>query len=416
MARVAMIVWNDVRSDARVLKEAETLQTAGHAVTIFAIHTPGKTLKREILPSHVRVVRVRRGFGWNINRLALPDKRSRAGAPPSAVRRAAQLLYLLPRILTHVVILARMVGSRPDVIHSHDVNTLPTAWLASKLARAPLVYDAHEISTDREGYGNFRSAVTWVEKQLMPRAAAAITTTDARAKFFARAYGIQRPVVLQNRPRFSAEKYNDRIRRELALTEPWPIVLYQGTLQRGRGLERLIEAAARTVGTYFVFIGDGPLAGDLKQQAKRAELSERVHFIPTVSLGDLPSYTASADIGVQPIENTCLNHFTTDSNKLFEYVMGGLAVVASGMPEIRKIVADHDLGITVAPDDTEALTGAIQTLVRNEKLRGHYSKKARVAASTLNWEGQEHGLVDLYAYLLPSPAPTSERLKSVSGG
>ena len=96
-----------------------------------------------------------------------------------------------------------MVASRPDVVHAHDVNTLPTAWAAARRAGARLVYDAHEISTDREGYRELRGVIAWAEKRLMPRADATITTTEMRAKFFARAYGVPRPLVLQNRPRFA---------------------------------------------------------------------------------------------------------------------------------------------------------------------------------------------------------------------
>ncbi len=59
-----MIVWNDFRNDARVLKEAETLQAAGYSVTVFALHTPGVTEKKQTLASGVKVVRVLRSPLW----------------------------------------------------------------------------------------------------------------------------------------------------------------------------------------------------------------------------------------------------------------------------------------------------------------------------------------------------------------
>lgn len=43
MTRIAMLVWNEFRNDARVLKQAQTLQSAGYLVTVFALHTPGVT-------------------------------------------------------------------------------------------------------------------------------------------------------------------------------------------------------------------------------------------------------------------------------------------------------------------------------------------------------------------------------------
>ncbi|MCG6658042.1 glycosyltransferase family 4 protein [Halomonas campisalis] len=389
-----MLVWNTFQNDARVLNEAKTLARAGYQVTVHALALPGIAPRVETPEAGITVRRCGGGQGRKQIK--------------SAGGRSASWFSLLLQASSRTFALLQMgraaLRARPQVIHAHDVNVLPTAWLASKLAGAPLVYDAHEISTDREGYHAFRGLVAGLEKRIMPRAAGTITTTDARAKFFARAYGIPRPLVLQNRPRRVQPPRGNRIRDELGLSEPWPIVLYQGGLQPGRGLLRLVEAAADVPNAYFVFIGGGRQRRELGERAESLGLSHRVRFIPTVVLRELPSYTASADIGVQPIENTCLNHFTTDSNKLFEYVMAGLPVVASRLPEISRVVAPHDLGLLVPPGDTPALAAAIRRLVDEPSLRDEYRSRAALAAQSLNWEAQEQALVDLYARVLPAPS------------
>ena len=393
-----MIVWNEFRNDARVLKEAESLTAAGHRVIVHALHAPGVTQEREVVSTGVEVVRVARSPFWRLRRssTAAPVADGKIGRMGPAV----QALRIAARAWTHLVLLWRMVRLRADVVHAHDVNTLPTAWLAARLSGARLVYDAHEISTSREGYTSFRKLVGLVEKVLMPRADGTITTTEARAKFFARAYGIARPLVLQNRPREQRPQASERIRQELGLTEHWPIVLYQGGVQQGRGLERLVRVAAQVPGAYFVFIGGGRLDASLRRIAQELGIEDRVRFIPTVALADLPSYTASADIGVQPIENTCLNHYTTDSNKLFEYVQAGLPVIASDLPEIRRIVRQHDLGLLVPAGDSEALAVALRRMVRDTQLRARHAARARAAAPALSWEVQEHLLVELYGRIL----------------
>ena len=264
---------------------------------------------------------------------------------------------------------------------------------------AKLVYDAHEISTSREGYSSFRTMTACIERWLMPRAQGTITTTDARAKFFARAYKVARPTVLQNRPRHSAVDSSDTIRNTLGITDSAPIVLYQGGIQQGRGLDLLVRAAEKVDGAYFVFVGSGRLVRELEELTQELGIEQRVRFIPTVSLDELPHYTASADIGVQPIKNTCFNHFTTDSNKLFEYVMAGLPVIATNLPEIRKVITRFDLGSLVPPGDLEALMVAVQRLVSDSELRKRYAANARAASERLSWEEQEHKLVELYRHL-----------------
>ncbi|SDU25494.1 Glycosyltransferase involved in cell wall bisynthesis [Pseudomonas pohangensis] len=386
---VHMLVWNDFCNDARVLKEAQTLQAVGYSVVVHAVHVPGKTAQKEYLDD-----------GIEVRRVSLSPFKNKSGQSVADAQRQSLVVQVLSRVWAHLSMFRRLAFSRADVIHAHDVNTLPTAWLAAKVSRAKLVYDAHEISSSREGYTGVRTLVSCVERFLMPRAHGCITTTDMRAKFFARAYGIARPVVLQNRPRLSHVARSQRIKDELGLHEPWPVVVYQGGLQQGRGLERLVRVAANVPGAYFVFIGGGRLEAPLRKLADELELAHRVLFIPTVSLADLPEYSASADIGVQPIENTCFNHFTTDSNKLFEYVQARLPVVASAFPEIRRVLRTHDLGILVPAGNCEALEAALRELVVDETERRYYSARAQQAAAALSWESQEFVLIGLYDQIL----------------
>ena len=411
MARVSMIVWNTFQTDARVLKEAETLAGQGHHVTVFALLQPDETPEHETLAPGLDVVRISRTPLKALRRLFQPD----GSRPPrevaagvggafvdtplksSRLRRAGEILS---RSAIHVGLYRAMLASRPDVVHAHDVNTLPTAWRAARRTGARLVYDAHEISTDREGYRELRGLIAWAEKRLMPRADATITTTEMRAKFFARAYHMPRPLVLQNRPRFQDLSRGALIRDRLGLGEGLPIVLYQGGLQPGRGLEDLVAAMPELPPCHLVYIGGGRLLVPLKAMVAERGLGDRVHFVPTVPLSELLNWTASADIGVQPIRNTCLNHLSTDSNKLFEYAMAGLPVVASDFPEIRRVVRSHDIGLLFDPEIPGELAAALGRLVADEDLRVRLAANARASARALSWEAQEADLMQLYERVL----------------
>ncbi|MCP1727869.1 glycosyltransferase involved in cell wall biosynthesis [Natronospira proteinivora] len=419
MKQVSMVVWNTFETDARVLKEAQTLVEAGYRVTVCALHTPGVTEQRETLAEGIEVRRVlrspvmlipsrrRRVARWNAQQRAAAEEKTEAAssrqsvsppAPPNPGR-VRRFLSQCFRLNTQLLLLLALLRTRPDVVHAHDANTLVIGWLAARLSRARLVYDAHEISTDREGYAGVRRCIGTIEKRLMPRADATITTTDMRARFFARAYGVARPAILQNRPRYQVIEASKRLRERLSLKEDWPIIVYQGGLQAGRGLEDLVHAAAEVPEAYFVLIGGGQLTARLSGIAESLDLQARVFFIPTVPLSELLTYTASADIGVQPIRNTCLNHLSTDSNKLFEYAMAGLPVVASAFPEIRRIVQGHEIGRVYDPEQPGELARALNAMVGSAELRARYGANALAHRKALSWEAQEAVLVDLYAGL-----------------
>ena len=79
-------------------------------------------------------------------------------------------------------------------------------------------------------------------------------------------------------------------------------------------------------------LGGGRLAKQLKSLTKN--LGQAKIFFIAVPLSELPYYTASADIGLQVIENTCFNHFTTTQQNI-EYLW--LVLVISSAYRAQKI-------------------------------------------------------------------------------
>jgi glycosyltransferase involved in cell wall biosynthesis len=79
-------------------------------------------------------------------------------------------------------------------------------------------------------------------------------------------------------------------------------------------------------------------------------------------------------------------------------------VIASDLPEIARVVRQHDLGLLVKPGDTDSLVDALNELVQKPDLRVHYAANADRAAKRLNWEEQEQSLVAMYERILSKVA------------
>jgi glycosyltransferase involved in cell wall biosynthesis len=410
--RVCMLVWNGFVHDARITKEAETLIAHDYDVTVVAIQTPERPVASETLESGIHVVRVRRDCRWCRRLLFVPRWLARRIVPRRNISTAAPdekdpwseegaRPPWIHRVMSRVVELAvnwrlfrAAAAAKPTIVHANDVNVLAPAWLASRAGGAKLVYDAHEISADREGYHGIVWLVRGVERFLGGSASGFISTTDYRVNWFVENYGYENTLVLQNRPRYSRVARTDTLRRACGIDNDDPIVLYQGGLQWGRGCRNLIAAASDIDNINVVFLGGGGEEAVLRREAGGS--GARVYFHPTVSLKALPAFTASADIGIQTMRNTCLNHYSNDSNKLFEYIMAGLPVVASDFPEMRKIVRGHSVGLVVDPGDVKAIREAIQRLVTDRELYEACRANTFEAAREFSWETQEAAFARLY--------------------
>ncbi|MDD4170393.1 MAG: glycosyltransferase, partial [Desulfotomaculaceae bacterium] len=126
MFKVAMYVINNFTNDARVRREAATMANKGYQVTVIALKD-SETPAEEVIDNY-RVKRVR------------TYTRSLPRVP------GFQILKYLEFIIRAVLISLRL---RVDICHAHDLNALVPAYIASRLLKAYLIYDSHELATQR---------------------------------------------------------------------------------------------------------------------------------------------------------------------------------------------------------------------------------------------------------------------------
>jgi glycosyltransferase involved in cell wall biosynthesis len=422
-ARVCMFVYNNMLHDARVRKEARTLTAAGYEVTVLAVHDPGRTVREETVDG-IRIVRLsrsilgisRREIAARLRGQEVAPAASRAGAAGmqkstgqrkalrarllSAVETAVRLsVYPLRRVLVFCRFLRAALRTKADVYHAHDLNTLLMAWTVSRLRRKPLVYDTHEVATDRARM-KLRWWAAFLEGALIGRASRVICTTQTRADFTEKQYGIAPPVVLRNFPAYAEPEASTLMHERLGLPPEAKVVLYQGGVQPERGLEQLLDAAASIEDGVVVLLGSGRLKPALLARAGELGLEGRVYFHDAVHVGELPQWTACAYVGMQLLQNTCFNHYSSLSNKLLEYIMAGVPAIASDLPEMRRVIEDTGAGTVVDASEPKTIAGAINQLLANGELRERMSESAKAARGRYSWEREEHVLVALYASLL----------------
>jgi len=389
------MITQDIEVTRRILQEAHALAGVGYDVRILARAAGTKDHSGQVKGIPVEWVAVRGRdprFSW-LYHLAGLSRGSQAAALWGVLTgRNTFTRRALPRAL----------AARADIYHAHDLNNLEVAYRAANTHGAKLVYDAHELFPDMANRWVRLKRKSWLrlEAKLLPRADLSITVNELIAAEMARRHNVTPPLVLLNcpdpPPEFDPTAQYDLIRERITLPAESKIVLYQGWMSEGRGLENLVRAARLLVGgAAVVFMGYGEYEQALKSMAS-AEPEGRVHFLPAVPQNELLAYCASADVGVIPYQAVDLNNYYTSPNKLFDFIQAALPIVANDLPYLRKVIVGHDLGVVSNLNTPESYAQAINQVLTLPDNAAQIRSNLRKIAPNYTWQAQAEKLIAAY--------------------
>jgi len=342
MKRIIISVTNDLSADRRVLKVAHSCHHNGYEVLLI-----GRKLKNSLslrLP-------------FNYKRMRLVFNRS-------------VLFYAAYNIRMFFILLF----SKMDILLSNDTDTLPANFLVSKIRRKKLVFDAHELFPEVPELAHRpRVKQVWekIEDWIFPHLKHCYTVCQSIADHYNNKYNINMQVV-RNVP-----YYSEQTTPKLLDYSGRKIILYQGALNVGRGLEWIIDAMPFVENAVFVIIGDGDIANNLKERVNNLNLNEKVFFLGRISGSELQKYTPSADLGVCLLENRGLNYYYALPNRIFDYLHAGVPVLATDFPEIANIVKNNNTGILVNHYEPEYLAAVINDFFTKGFDTSHFAEIAK---------------------------------------
>ena len=363
MIKIISVVSNDIVTDNRIHKIAVSLGDNGYDVTIV-----GRQL-RDSLRLGERPYRTRRlKLFFNKGPLFYVNLNFRL------------LLYLL-----------RFKG---QIILSNDLDTLPACYIASKIKRNKLIFDSHELFSEVPELVH-RPAIKkiwlFLENYLLKRIQFGFTVCQSIADHYMQKYGVSFEVV-RNLARFRYNYEFDKIQKKSGEK----IIIYQGALNLGRGLELLIKSIQFIPNTKLWLIGGGDIEHILKKLVHDLKLADKVDFMGRISLEDLWNYTPLADVGVSLEENLGLNYQYALPNKLFDYLQARIPVVISDLDEMKRIVENYDIGKIIYERTPKKLAEIINGLFEKELKSDYYNPKLELAARELCWEREEEKLLKLF--------------------
>lgn len=357
--RVIVSVTNDLATDQRVARSCSVLHDMGWEVILVG----------RILPNSMPMNRDYRSV-----RFKLPFRR---GAQFYAVYNIRLFLFLL--------------FTRCDLLFSNDLDTVLPNFLISRLKRKPLIYDSHEYFTEvPEIQGRPFVQKTWqsIEKFCLSRMKSMITVNESIAKLFREKYGIQ-VAIIRNVP-IKSKIMEIPSKSALGLPEDKKIVILQGAgINIHRGAEEAVEAMKFVENAILLIVGSGDVVPQLKEYVIANDLSQKVWFVGKVPADQLREYTAVSDIGLSLDKPLNVNYEYSLPNKLFDYIQAGIAVLASDLVEVAKIVHKYQVGEVLAEHKPQVIANYIQDILSNHKLLDTYKSNAHKAAESICWEHEK---------------------------
>lgn len=406
--KICIVSNGPLSQNPRVVKEADALAGAGHAVTVIFGQDQAWTFPLD----HAIAQRSR----WRARSFQTTTARNRRGQGLRFYLRARKKLFaLLSRLTMRFTVAERALGlfipeltrlaveERADLYIGHNPAGLVAAAWAARRIGARYAFDAEDFHTgqypDAESATIERRWVAWLEHKYLRGCCHVTAASPGIARALQRQYGIPPPVCVLNvfpwadRRGLDGNRM-DRAGQSHAVTLYW----FSQIVSLDRGLQEVIEAMGRVRVDVALHIRGAPGAGAVETLRRIAEhngVASRLFFHEPVPPEQLLSRSAEHEIGLCLEQADTLNHDLAISNKLFIYLLAGNALIATrtqGQSEILQ--PETEAAFLYPPGDIDALARIMSRLATDPPLLARARQAALHAAKTRwNWEMEQAKLL-----------------------
>lgn len=300
-------------------------------------------------------------------------------------------------LVMNLWIFIRFAGIRADFYYANDYDTLLVAYLLSRVHHGKMIYDSHELYSDLLDNSPqiYMRLIQKAEGFFSRKAAAVITVNNPIAEILEARYQLnERPNVVYNTPYY---QQTDGI-----LNQPAPPfkLLYHGLYLPGRNLDDLIRSMQEVENFHLYFRGYGVLEQSLRELTSQLDLDEKVSFLEPVTMKDLVASAKDFDMGIVPYPGSPrqLNSYYCTPNKIFEYMMAGLALAVSDLPVLREIVLSNQAGVVFDTANPRQVAAALNQITQ-EDLAKMRANALNAAKETYNFERESQKLLQVYQNL-----------------
>lgn len=304
---------------------------------------------------------------------------------------------------------------RPDILHAHSpvLNAIPALRVGKRLG-IPVVYEirafwedaAVDHGTTREGslrYRLTRGLETWV----LRRVDHVFTICEGlRKDIVGRGIPADRVTVIPNAvdiEGFQLSGEPDAALKSRLSLDGTTVLGFVGSFYAYEGLDLLLDAFhalhARRPELRVLLVGGGPQDANLKAQAQRLGIADKVTFTGRVPHGDVSRYYDLIDLLAYPRHSMRLTELVTPLKPL-EAMAQGRVFVASDVGGHKELIRDRETGRLFKAGDAGALANAIEDMFdRRQDWPAYRAAGRQFVEQVRNWRNSVANYVPVYRRL-----------------
>jgi glycosyltransferase involved in cell wall biosynthesis len=283
-----------------------------------------------------------------------------------------------------------LLFTRCDAICAIDLDTIMPAYFLSVLKRKKRIHDAHELFCEMPSIAlRPRIHKFWkrIEKTFLPKFKNGYTVNESLAKEYNAMYNLSYEVIM------NAAVLNQR--DVIEVEKDKNILLYQGAIQAGRGIEYIIQAM-KHIHARLVICGKGDYFEEAKRLTSALGLQDKVDFKGYVLPDDLRAITRKAFIGLNTTLAEGKSYYLSLSNRTFDYIHALTPQIAMDLPEYAHINREFEVALLIKDLSVENIVSAVRVLMQNADLYYRLRQNCIQARLTYNWECEEKKLLLFY--------------------
>jgi len=184
-------------------------------------------------------------------------------------------------------------------------------------------------------------------------------------------------------------------RRRFGLPENEPVAVYCGHFYEEKGVDGLVEAAAKAPEITFCLVGGTPK--DTARLRGVAACARNVRFEGFVPNRLVPTYLSAADLVVLPNSGRFEHARAASPLKLFESMASGRPIVATRVPALERWLQHRENAWLVEPDSSGDLAEGVLAVSRDRDLARRLAEQARLDVAPYTWERRASEILERLA-------------------